>query len=326
MPKQVIERRRNGRSFQYFLDGRQITAKGELDYFKSLGTPPAWKEVKISVNRRARILVTGLDRAGRLQYIYHPAFRARQDREKFERTLRFARTLPKMRRVTSQHLKEPGLGANKVYATIVQLMDKAYFRVGNDEYAQQNQSYGLTTMRSKHTEVKGDTIIFDFIGKSGKEHHKRVTDPNLARVVKQLDNLPGYEVFKYYGEDGRLRRVHSEDVNAYIKEIMGEEFSAKDFRTWGGTLIATAELASAERAPSLRERQKTVTDCVKAVAQKLGNTPAIALNSYIDPRVIKAFVHSDELSKVQKSIEKLTRTPYLSREEECVLQLLEKAA
>jgi len=315
MAKRYIERKRTGqRSFQYFHGGRQVSGKDELSYLKSVGVPPAWQEVKISASRNARILATGVDKAGRLQYIYHPKFRAHQEKEKFERILRFARALPKMRRVTAEHLSHPGLEREKVLACTVQLMDKAYFRVGNEEYAKENQSYGLTTLRSKHTEVKGDTII------------KKVTDKRLAKIVKQLDDLPGYEIFKYVDQDGELHDIHSDDVNEYIKEVMGEEFSAKDFRTWGGTLLASIELSQTERARSISERKKAVTECVRLVAQKLGNTPAIARASYIDPRVISAYVVTNDLYKVREAIKKLARSNYMTSDEHCVLHLLEKSA
>lgn len=327
MAKRYIDRKRVGaRSFQYFHDGRQITGKEELSYLKSLPVPPAWQDVKISVSRNARILATGVDKAGRLQYIYHPKFRARQEKEKFERILRFAHALPKMRRITAEHLQLPGLPREKVLACVVQLMDKAYFRVGNEQYAQENQHYGLTTLRSKHTEVKGDTIVFDFIGKSGQKNLKQVTDKRLAKIVKKLDELPGYEIFKYVSETGELRDIDSEAVNEYIKDIMGEEFSAKDFRTWGGTLLASIELSQVERSRSINERKKAVTECVRKVAQRLGNTPAIARASYIDPRVIKAYVDTNELYKVREAVKKLARAQYLTSDEHCVLHLLEKTA
>lgn len=327
MGKRYSERKRTGqKSFQYYNDTNLITDKEELAYFKSLGIPPAWQEVKIASSHNARIIATGVDKAGRLQYIYHPKFRARQEKEKFERILRFARALPKMRRVTVAHLQQTGLPREKVLACIIQLMDKDYFRVGNEQYAQENQSYGLTTLRSKHTEVKGDTIIFDFIGKSGQAHLKKVTDKLLAKIVKQLDDLPGYEIFRYVDEAGELHDIHSDDVNEYIKDVMGEEFSAKDFRTWGGTLLASIELSQTERSHSKSERKKTVTECVKKVAQKLGNTPAIARASYIDPRVIKAYIDTNELHKIREAVKKLSRSNYLTPDEHCVLYLLEKSA
>ena len=324
MAKQFIERRKDGKTFDYFLNGEKVTDRELKVYFKSLRIPPAWRQVKISYNQKARILATGIDSAGRVQYIYHPAFRARKEKEKFERILRFAQALPRMRRVTAEHLSHRQLDKEKVIACIVRLMDKAYFRVGNEEYAQQNQSYGLTTIRSKHTTVHGDTIVFDFVGKSGQKHLKEITNKKLARIIKKLDDLPGYEVFKYYGEDGELKNIDSEDVNTYIKDVMGEEFSAKDFRTWGGTVLATAELATAGRPSGRRERKKALTACIKNVAKKLGNTPAITRGSYIDPRVINAYVNSDLLSRLRSKVERVKRKSYLSADEHCLLKLLEQ--
>jgi DNA topoisomerase-1 len=324
MPSRYIERRRIGRGFKYYDDKDEITSDNEVEYFDSLKVPPAWKDVRIARSPNAKILATGYDKAGRLQYIYNPKFRAHQEKEKFERILQFARALPRMRRITSQHLRHKQLDKQKVLAAIVQLMDRAYFRVGNEVYAKENQSYGLTTIRSKHTTVRGDTIIFDFIGKSGQEQFHKVKDKPLADIVKQLDDLPGYEIFKYYDDDGNLQPVSSADVNAYIKEIMGEEFSAKDFRTWGGTLLAAAELGNIERARHKKERQQAVTECVKRVAERLGNTPAIARSSYIDPRIIKAFMDGNDLSRVRQTVETMNDKGELSTDEHCVLQLLEK--
>jgi DNA topoisomerase-1 len=327
MAQQFITRHKQGKSFSYSLNDEIIRDKTELDYYKSLRIPPAWHDVHIAKNKRSKVLATGVDKAGRLQYIYNPSFRARQEQAKFERVLRFARALPHMRRIVDKDLQRPKLDYQKVMATIIAIMDRTYIRVGNDSYAKENGSYGLTTLRSKHTSVEGSTVTFDFIGKSGKHHVKHITDKTLAAVVRQLDNLPGYEVFKYYGDNDQLKDVKSADVNAYIKEVMGEEFSAKDFRTWAGTLIASAELAIAERAESERERKKAVTACVQKVAKKLGNTPAIARASYIDPRIIKSFMDGDDLRKVSATVKTMQLKKgeeYLSPDERCVLSVLEK--
>lgn len=327
MAQQIISRQKIGKGYRYYLGEAQLTDKDSLEYCKSLRIPPAWQYVSIAKNRRAKILATGTDAAGRLQYIYNPSFRAKQEQAKFERVLRFARALPHMRRVVDRDLKRPHLDYHKVMATIVSIMDRTYIRVGNDNYARENGSYGLTTLRSKHTTVEGSTVTFDFIGKSGKHHVKKVQDRTLARIVRQLDNLPGYEVFKYYDTEGKLRDVKSNDVNQYIKMVMGEEFSAKDFRTWAGTLVASAELAMAERAESEHERKKTVTACVRKVAKKLGNTPAIARASYIDPRIIKMFMDGEDLRKVRATVETMEAkegSELLSQDERCVLSILEK--
>lgn len=326
MAQQWIYRTKTGKGFRYLDHDDAITNTDDIAYYKSLGIPPAWQDVRIARNRRAKILAKGVDAAGRTQYIYHPRFRAKQEQAKFERVLRFARSLPHMRRAVDADLERPTLDYRKVMATIIAIMDRTYIRIGNESYARENHSYGLTTLRSKHTTVQGSTITFDFIGKSGQRHVKRITDRTLARIVRQLDNLPGYEVFRYYDEDGRLKDVKSADVNAYIKEVMGEEFSAKDFRTWAGTLIASAELALAERQGSEKERKKTVTACVKKVARKLGNTPAIARASYIDPRIIKTFMDGEDLRKVRQTVETMEKQKgdkYLSSDERCVLSILE---
>jgi DNA topoisomerase-1 len=322
----LIERRRVGRGFEYWTEQGKITDKDRLAYFKTLAIPPAWRDVKINSSKHSNIIATGYDKAGRLQYIYSPKFRTRQEKKKFERILRFARALPQMRKTTNQHLSEAGLTKQKVLACIVRLMDEAYFRVGNEQYSEQNGSYGATTLRSKHIKIEGDSVVFDFIGKSGQHQHKKVTDRRIAKIIKRLDDLPGYQIFKYFNDEGKLVKIHSADVNQYIKEVMGEEFSAKDFRTWGGTLLASAELAAEERAANEHERKKTVTVCVQRVARKLGNTPAIARSSYIDPRIINTYLKTDGLREVRRTVRRIDRASYLSRDERCLLKLLEKAA
>lgn len=220
MTQQWYTRQKVGKGYRYYLQDSNVNDTDTINYFKSLRIPPAWQNVAIAKNRRSKILATGTDNAGRMQYIYNPTFRARQEQAKFERVLRFARALPHMRRVVDRDLKRPHLDYPKVMATIISIMDQTYIRVGNDAYAKQNNSYGLTTLRSKHTSVEGGTITFDFIGKSGQHHVKKIQDRTLARIVRQLDNLPGYEVFKYYGTDDKLHDVKSSDVNAYIKSVM----------------------------------------------------------------------------------------------------------
>jgi DNA topoisomerase-1 len=324
--KKFIERRRTSlKSFKYIKDGQQLKDASQIERINALRIPPAWKNVKIRISETSPVQVTGYDKAGRLQYIYSPSFRAKKEKEKFERILRFAEALPRMRRITGEHLNNQTLDQDKVMACILRLMDSEYFRVGNEVYAKENQTYGITTLRSKHTKVRGDTIVFDFVGKSGKKHIKEVTNKRLARIIKKLDDLPGYEIFKFYGSDGKLHNVNSDHVNEYIKGVMGEEFSAKDFRTWGGTVLASAELAQFERAKSEREREKAVSKCVKNVAAKLGNTPAVARSSYIDPRIINTYMRSDELSTVRATVSKMDRQNYLTSDEQCLLHLLQKA-
>jgi len=301
-----------------------LTAQETVGRLNALRVPPAWRGVKISVSPNAKIQATGYDKADRLQYIYHPKFRAAKEKEKFERILKFARALPKMRQTVNKHLSSEGLNREKILATIVKLMDEAYFRVGTEEYARDNQHYGISTLRTRHVSVEGDTITFDFVGKSGQRQRQKLTNRRLANIIKQLDELPGYEMFKYFDDNGELVKVDSEEVNGYIKEVMGDGFSAKDFRTWGGTLLATAELSAAERARNKNERKKMVTVCVQKVARKLGNTPAIARSSYIDPRVIASFVETNDLAKVKQTVRDVGSGSYLSSDERCVLKLLER--
>jgi len=316
-------RQRVGRGFKYFDGEKEVDSKETIAYINSLKIPPAWKAVEIAKSPNAKILVTGYDKAGRLQYIYNPAFRAKKEKEKFNRIIRFAKALPKIRAVTEEHLKRPRMDREKVLACIVQLLDQAYFRVGNEVYAKENQSYGLTTIRSKHIEVDGDTVVFDFIGKSGKEQIVEVTDHRIANIIRKLDDMPGFEIFRYYDDEGKLTNVKSEDVNEYIKQHMGEEFTAKDFRTWGGTLWATAELLSVGKTRLKKDRKKNLSSCIKKVAERLGNTPAIAKSSYIDPRILNAYEKGKDLAEIHAAVAKIKEQDYLNPEERCVLKLLE---
>jgi DNA topoisomerase-1 len=323
MAARNIIRYKKGEGFGYKTRAGDVTDKTTLERIEALVIPPAWEDVTISASPRSRVLAKGRDQAGRTQAIYNPSFRQKQEKKKFDRTLRFASRLPRLRKQLQKDLARRKLGKEKVLATIVTLIDQAYFRVGNEKYARENKSYGITTLRSKHTKVKGDTVIFDFIGKSGKEHVKKVTDKQIAGIVKQLDELPGQEIFRYKADDGTMRDIHSADVNAYIKSAMGDEFTAKDFRTWGGTLVATTELIAAEYSSNEKERAKIVTRIVKETAEKLGNTPAVARSSYIDPRVIAAYHNSTGIKSMRQSLEKIRPRRYLSRDEARVLHLLQ---
>lgn len=319
-------RQRHGKGFTYHDNGRPITDPDLIKHIKSLHIPPAWREVRIARNRHDKVQASGLDAAGRQQAIYHPDFRAEQDKAKFERILRFAEALPKMRKQIEADLATRKLNRERVLACIVKLMDEAFFRVGNEEYAKQHHHYGITTLRSKHADIKTTSVTFDFVGKSGQSQHARIDDRQLARIIRQLDELPGYEIFKYFDEDGHIHDVSSQDVNDYIKQHMGDEYSAKDFRTWGGTLLATAELAASEQADNERERRKIITACVRNVAKRLGNTPAVTRSSYIDPRVLNAYATSDRIAKVRQSVERMRPRKYLKQDERCVLELLRQAA
>jgi DNA topoisomerase-1 len=318
----AITRYKKGTAFGYKNRAGEITDKALLTHIESLVIPPAWVDVQIDPSPKARVMAMGHDQAGRQQAIYNPNFRKKQDKKKFDRTLRFAANLPKLRKQLQKDLRRRKMGKEKVLATIVTLIDQAYFRVGNEKYAKQNKSYGITTLRRKHTDVRGNTVTFNFIGKSGKEHTKTITDQTIATIVKRLDELPGLEVFRYQDDDGHMHDIHSTDVNAYIKEHMGEEFSAKDFRTWGGTLVATTQLIAADRSHSEKERDKIISQVVQEAALKLGNTPAIARSSYIDPRVIEAFHNPSGIKSMRNTLEKIRPRKYMSRDEMRLLRLL----
>lgn len=318
-----IERRKHGKGFRYTLDGTSVD-KATLSRVAALAVPPAWTDVQISVNQKAKVQATGYDANGRKQYIYSAAHTAKQEAAKFDRITSFAEQLPKLRKQVQKDLKRWRFDKRKVTAAAVSLLDQEYFRVGNNSYARSNKTYGLTTLRSKHLTVKGGKAIFDFVGKSGQEHHKVVSDDQIAKIVKKLDDMPGYELFRYYDKKGQIHNLTSADVNDYIKLVMGEEYSAKDFRTWGGTLLAAVELARDTRPDTKTARKKAMTDCVKRVAKKLGNTPAIAKSSYIDPRVFETYENSDGITEVYETVKNMRPPKYISKDETLAMKLLSR--
>lgn len=319
-------RKKQGKGFSYFDENKnRIKQKEQIDYFKSLVIPPAWTKVEIAEKKNAKILATGYDAKGRKQYIYNPKFRQKQDEKKFDRIISFAEKLEHMRRVTGQHLRKKNPSREKVMACMVRLLETAFFRPGSEVYSKENESYGLTTLRSKHLEINGNEIIFSYKGKSGIEQKKQIIDARLAKIVKEVDELPGYEIFKYWNEDGNLVDVKSEDLNQYIREIMGEEYSAKDFRTWSGTMIAAIALdeLGAEEEITQQELNKNIRKAVVAVSEKLGNTPAVARSSYIDPRIIDQYIDGKTLRYFQKEVNRLLKTHQnLSSHEIALLCLL----
>lgn len=323
MPRLPISRHASGRGFSYRAADELITDHATLTWIKSLAIPPAWTSVTISRHPGAKVLAKGRDTAGRLQAIYNPVFRSHQDVKKFSHILAFARQLPVLRRQVEHDLAKHYLPKDKVLACVVKLIDIGYFRVGNEQYAKEHHHYGITTMRSKHVDITRYTVTFDFIGKSGKRHIKTVADRTLSRIIKQLDEMPGYELFRYYDETGALHDVLASDVNDYIKLHLGEEFSAKDFRTWGGTLLAVELLSAAEIPATPRDRQKAITACVQRVATRLGNTPAIARASYIDPAILHRYTAGEDFNKVRQSLSSLKQEAYMTNDELCALKIIE---
>jgi DNA topoisomerase-1 len=283
-------RRRAGKGFCYYdTRGERITAPGTLQRIKSLVIPPAWTEVWISPHPRGHIQATGRDARGRKQYIYHPDWHAMRDREKFTKTLAFARALPAIRQAVAREMRQRTLNRRAVTATVVRLLETTLIRIGNREYAAENESYGLTTLCRRHVEIHGTRVKFDFIGKGGKRHLVALTDRSAIRIIRQLQELPGQELFQYLDEDGNPHTLGSADVNAYLHEITGENFTAKDFRTWGGTVLAAWALADFETFSSKTELRRNISAAVKTVARQLGNTPAVCRSSYIHPEVIGAY-------------------------------------
>lgn len=269
--------------------GRMIKDAATLERIRTLAIPPAYQDVWISPDPKGHIQATGRDARGRKQYRYHPQWREARDDNKFAHMAAFGRALPKLRRRLDQDMRKHGLPREKVTAAIVALLERTLIRVGNEEYARENKSFGLTTMRRRHLALSGSTILFEFKGKSGVKHKTSLNDRRLARVVRACSDLPGQRLFQYLDEDGTVRRVGSADINAYLLEATGQHFTAKDFRTWHGTLAAAKALALQPYPASEAEAKRLANVCVKATAGLLGNTPAVCRKAYIHPAVLSAF-------------------------------------
>ncbi|QUY61252.1 DNA topoisomerase IB [Gulosibacter molinativorax] len=304
----------------YVRDGRIITNEREIERIQSLAIPPAWTDVEIARSPRAKVLARGRDAAGRTQRLYRPGFRRQQELAKFERIVRFGQGLPRLRQQVERDLRRRTFSRDKTVACVVRLIDQEFFRVGNLEYAKKHESYGVTTLRRRHVRVTATSVTMEFVGKSGKFHRYVVRDRRLARLIGELRDMPGYEVFRFLDEDGSLRTVRSRDVNEYVKAALGEEFSAKDFRTWGGSVLALTQFLAID--PS-EDRAKAVRKAVVAVAERLGNTPAVTQSSYIDPRVIEAF-EDGTVDSLRRGMSRMKPRPYLSREEQCLLRLYKR--
>ncbi len=282
--------------------GRSIAERETLQRIRALAIPPAWTEVWICADPRGHLQATGRDARGRKQYRYHPRWREVRDEVKYGRLLAFARALRRIRNRTAADLRKPGLPREKVLATVVRLLEKTFIRVGNEEYAKQNGSVGLTTMRDQHAQVNGTSVRFEFRGKSGVQHAIDLQDKRLARIVKACRDLPGYELFQYVDADGTRQVIDSADVNAYVREITGEDFTAKDFRTWAGTVLAAAELAAAAHVTSSRQAKRNIVKAVEAVARRLGNTRAVCRKSYIHPAIFDAYLEGATLKGDERAV------------------------
>lgn len=270
-------------------EGKPLRDRGEIARIKALAIPPAWTNVWICPTPYGHIQAVGWDARGRKQYRYHPLYRHVRDEAKFGRMIAFGAVLALIRKRVAEDLERPGLPREKVIAAVVRLLETTLVRVGNEEYARDNDSFGLTTLRNKHVRVNGATLRFQFRGKSGQEHSIELSDRRLARIIRQCQELPGYELFQYVNEAGELCRVDSADVNRYLREITGQDFSAKDFRTWAGTLLAARELVAVGPCRNESEGKKNVVAAVKVVAAQLGNRPATCRKYYVHPAIIEAY-------------------------------------
>lgn len=298
--------------------GEPIKGRAHVERVEGLRIPPAWKDVRISPSARADLQATGFDDAGRKQYLYHPEFVERQAARKFEKLGAFARALPRMRELTSEHLEGTDDPVRvRVMAALVRLINEAYFRVGTEEYAKKHRTYGITTLERRHVKLGGDgAVSFEYVGKKGVRQRQVVVDEVLFEVIEQLLAIPGKRVFKYLDEDGELHFANGHMLNAYIREVMAPGISAKDFRTWAGTLLAAEELADAGPAESERQRKQRMTAAAKRVAEQLGNTPAVARASYISPVVFERYEEGKTLEGYMRRAERTIRSRQLEYEPE----------
>ncbi len=319
-------RRRRGKGFSYYTpEGRLVTDPELRERFNRLVIPPAWKEVWICADPNGHIQATGRDDKGRKQYIYHPRWEEVRSQTKFERMLAFSQALPSIRERVDRDLRTRGLSHRKVLAAVVRLLENTLIRVGNPEYARKNQSFGLVTLRNQHFQQHGETLSFQFKGKSGQEQKIKIRDPRLARLMRRIQELPGQRLFQYIDENGQLRVVDSGDVNAYLREAAGEELSAKDFRTWGGTVHAAVELYQMGPAENERESKRQVVQAVKRVARYLGNTPAVAHSYYIHPQILKAYQDQSLFEVMERTAQEVKETRNgLKLPETAVVRLIER--
>lgn len=284
-------RKRKGDDFEYFdMEGKPIHDEQRLLRIKRLATPPAWTDVWICPSANGHIQATGRDARRRKQYRYHERWREVRDENKYEKIVSFGQALPKIRKRVEQDLSLPGLPRNRVLATVVQLLEQTFIRVGNEEYARDNKSFGLTTMQEQHVEIKGSKLRFRFRGKSGIQHDVDMTDRRIAKIVGKLQDLPGQELFQYVNEEGEQRDITSEDVNNYLREIAAEDFTAKDFRTWAGTAMAAIALQAVGAFETKKQAKANIKNAIGAVSKMLGNTPAICRKCYIHPAILETYL------------------------------------
>src|SRR5450830_21175 len=307
-------------------DGQLLRDAAALTRIKALAIPPAWTDVWICPRANGHLQATGRDARGRKQYRYHARWRQVRDEVKYERMLSFGRALPAIRAAVARGMQLPGLPREKVLATIVHLLQLTLMRIGNEEYARTNKSFGLTTLRMRHVQVDGSTVAFHFKGKSGVRHAIRLSDRRLARVLQHMRELPGQELFQYVDEAGARHGVDSGDVNDYLREVTGEEYTAKDFRTWSGTLLASLALQAFEQVDSEAQAKKNIVQAIESVAKKLGNTPTICRKCYVHPAVLESYLDGSlwEGMRARARQQLQEDLPALAPEEAAVLALLQQ--
>jgi DNA topoisomerase-1 len=321
-----IRRVRAGKGFRYLdPDGKPVHDRDVLARIRSLVIPPAWTEVWICPLANGHLQATGRDARGRKQYRYHPRWREVRDESKYGRMIAFGKALPLIRQRVEHDLALPGLPREKVLATIVRLLETTLIRVGNEEYARANRSFGLTTLRDGHAEINGSTVRFEYRGKSGVEHAAHIHDRRLARIIRRCQDLPGEELFQYVDERGERRKVGSDEVNEYLHEIAGDEFTAKDFRTWAGTVLAARALREFEAFDSQTQAKRNIVTAIESVAKRLGNTKAVCRKCYVHPAVLDSYLDGSLLHTLQERVGKELREalPELPPEEAAVLAFLE---
>jgi DNA topoisomerase-1 len=319
-----IRRVKHGEGFRYEKpNGTVVTDERALERIRKLAIPPAWTDVWICGAPDGHLQATGRDAKGRKQYRYHPRFREVREETKYEHMMAFARALPSIRTAIDAHMALRGLPREKVLATVVHLLESTLIRVGNDDYVKQNRSYGLTTLRNQHVAVDGTQLRFQFKGKSGKTWRLQIRDRRVAKVVRACQELPGQRLFQYTDDEGELREVTSSDVNAYLREITGRDITAKDFRTWAGTVMAALALQEVEKAETQAAAKKNVRDAIERVSARLGNTPAICRKCYVHPEVLQAYAEGELLLQIEKKVEGELDKGALRPEETAVLTLLQ---
>lgn len=324
--KPGIRRRKSGTGFRYIgVNGKPVKDEATLARIKSIVIPPAWTDVWISPAENGHIQATGRDARGRKQYRYHRKWHSVRDETKYGRMIHFGYALPKIRERINADLAKRGMPREKILAVVVRLLETTYIRVGNEEYARTNGSFGLTTLLDDHVDIRGARVTFCFKGKSGKEHAVELTDQRIARLVRQSRDLPGDDLFQYIDDDGEPQPIDSGDVNAYLREIGGEEFTAKDFRTWAGTLLAVCSIADSGAYEDGVSPKSALVKSVKAVAEQLGNTPAVCKKGYIHPTVLQAYEDRAMYERWQDSYRTARTRNGLTREETALLGFLESA-